>query len=176
MEEVNDPAADRASSSPERAGQAEQRLASIPLVGPVASSVAGSIWSVAGQEAFIADTPERLADWPGPLTPTMTASCASMSSPTSGPVSMRIAGEWQVGDDGSATRPVDQGPSTVCRRDAASRQVLGRFWRHRTVFSAGLMRDLGFPAATSSQSSILQGISGVCESVVVRTVVILDLR
>jgi hypothetical protein len=85
---------------------------------------------------------------------------------------MRIAGEWQTGDDG-ATRPVVQ--AQVKGADGASRadECLVDSGADRTVFSAHLLKKLDFALNVVSDCTILQGIGGVGESVVVKTVMIL---
>jgi len=85
---------------------------------------------------------------------------------------MRIAGEWQAGDDG-VTRPVVT--AQVRAADGALRadEFLVDSGADRTVFSALLQKRLGFPVNVVSDGSILQGIGGVGESVVVQTVVVL---
>jgi hypothetical protein len=85
---------------------------------------------------------------------------------------MRIVGEWQVGDQGGATRPVIQAHVKSADGGLVAEDFLVDSGADRTVFSTGLLRGLGFPTTSSSQSSILQGIGGVCESIVVRTVVV----
>jgi predicted aspartyl protease len=85
---------------------------------------------------------------------------------------MRIAGEWQAGEDG-ARRPVIkaqvQGADGVLRAD----EFLVDSGADRTVLSPHLLKELDFPINMVSEGSILQGIGGVGESVVVKTVVVL---
>jgi len=85
---------------------------------------------------------------------------------------MRIAGEWRAGDD-RMTRPVVL--AQVQAADGALRAglFLVDSGADRTVFSALLLKKLGFPVNVVSDGSILQGIGGVGESVVVQTVVVL---
>jgi hypothetical protein len=85
---------------------------------------------------------------------------------------MRIAGKWQA-DDNGGTRPVIEAQV----RDADSILHTERFLvdsgADRTVFRAHLLGTLDFPVNIASEGSILQGVGGVGESVVVQTVVVL---
>lgn len=83
---------------------------------------------------------------------------------------MRIVGEWQAGEDG-VTRPVLQASVRALDGTLEPDVFLIDSGADRTVFSANLLRRLGFPMTPVPGSSILLGISGVCESVVVKTVV-----
>jgi hypothetical protein len=83
---------------------------------------------------------------------------------------MRIVGEWQAGEDG-VTRPVLQASVRALDGTLEPDVFLIDSGADRTVFSANLLRRLGFPMTPAPGSSILLGISGVCESVVVKTVV-----
>jgi hypothetical protein len=83
---------------------------------------------------------------------------------------MRIVGGWQAGEDG-VTRPVLQASVRALDGTLEPDVFLIDSGADRTVFSANLVRRLGFPMTPAPGSSILLGISGVCESVVVKTVV-----
>jgi Retroviral aspartyl protease len=85
---------------------------------------------------------------------------------------MRIAGEWQAGDDG-VTRPVVQAQIQCADGTLLSEEFLVDSGADRTVFRAHLLKTLDFPASAVLEGSILQGIGGVGESVVVKTVVVL---
>jgi hypothetical protein len=85
---------------------------------------------------------------------------------------MRIFGEWQAGDD-HTTRPI-----VVTRVQAADGSFRAEVFlvdsgADRTVFSALLLNQLDFPANALADHSILQGIGGVGDSVVVQTTVVL---
>ena len=93
-----------------------------------------------------------------------------MFSLTCGREFMRIVGKWLVSDDG-VTRPVLQAGVRALDGTLETDVFLIDSGADRTVFSADLLRRLGFPMTPAPGNSILQGISGVCESVVVKTVV-----
>jgi Aspartyl protease len=83
---------------------------------------------------------------------------------------MRIVGEWRYCDDG-ATRPVIH----VKVQDVDGVNHSGRFLvdsgADRTVFSAYLLNELGFPTTPTTQDFVLEGIGGGSDFVVMRTVV-----
>jgi hypothetical protein len=83
---------------------------------------------------------------------------------------MRIAGEWQAGDDG-VTRPVVRANVQAADGTHSEDVFLVDPGADRTVFSAALLGGLGFAMTKAPAGMILQGISGACEFVVVRTVV-----
>jgi hypothetical protein len=83
---------------------------------------------------------------------------------------MRIVGEWLMRDDG-ATRPVVRAKVEAADGTLERDIFLVDSGADRTVFSARLLWKLGFPMTPGPQNSILQGIGGVCDSVVVKTVV-----
>ncbi len=95
-----------------------------------------------------------------------------MSSPTHGLESMRIAGKWQAADDGG-TRPVVEAQVQGADGILHTERFLIDSGADRTVFRAHLLETLDFPVNIASEGSILQGIGGVGESVVVKTVVVL---
>ncbi len=102
----------------------------------------------------------------------MTVPSVGMFFPTHGLESMRIAGEWQLGDDG-ITRPVIEAQVQSADGFLRSDHFLIDSGADRTVFSAHLLEILSFPASEAPDRSILQGIGGVGESVIVKTVVVL---
>jgi hypothetical protein len=73
-------------------------------------------------------------------------------------------------DDG-ATRPVIRAKVEAADGTLERDIFLVDSGADRTVFSARLLWKLGFPMTPSSGNSILQGIGGVSDSVVVKTVV-----
>jgi hypothetical protein len=83
---------------------------------------------------------------------------------------MRIVGQWRVCDDG-VTRP------TIVAKVQANDGTyhvdvfLVDSCADRTVFSDNLRSRLGFDLSPAHETLILQGISGVCGFVVVRTVI-----
>jgi hypothetical protein len=85
---------------------------------------------------------------------------------------MRIAGEWQAGDDG-VTPPVIlvqvQGADGILRAD----EFLIDSGADRTVFNANFLKRLDLLLNSVSEGSILQGVGGMSESVIVKTVVVL---
>jgi hypothetical protein len=83
---------------------------------------------------------------------------------------MRIAGEWRVCDDG-VTRPALR--AKVRAADGAYHVdiFLVDSCADRTVFSENLLSRLGFPMMPGPESLVLQGISGACGFVVVKTVI-----
>jgi Retroviral aspartyl protease len=85
---------------------------------------------------------------------------------------MRIMGEWQVGDDGT-TRPVVAAQVQCADGALLAEDFLVDSGADRTVFRAHPLQTLDFPVNAGSEGSILQGIGGVGESVVVNTVVVL---
>jgi hypothetical protein len=83
---------------------------------------------------------------------------------------MRIVGEWQAGDDGTM-RPAVRAKAHAADGSLPADEFLVDSGADRTVFSAYLLKRLGFPITAISEGQILQGIGGVGESVVVLTVV-----
>jgi hypothetical protein len=83
---------------------------------------------------------------------------------------MRIVGEWLMRDDG-VTRPVVRAKVAAADGTWERDIFLVDSGADRTVFSARLLWELRFPMTPSSGNSIRQGIGGVSDSVVVKTVV-----
>jgi hypothetical protein len=85
---------------------------------------------------------------------------------------MLIAGVWQTCDDG-VTRPVVRARVQAADRGWQAADFLIDSGADRTVFSAFLERDLGLEPKLPLDRSILQGIGGTGESIVVQTVLML---
>ncbi len=85
---------------------------------------------------------------------------------------MRIVGRWQTNDDG-VTRPLVRAKVHAADGLLQADAFLVDSGADRTVFSALLLKRLGIPVSLVSDGSVLQGIGGVGESVVVQTVVVL---
>jgi hypothetical protein len=82
---------------------------------------------------------------------------------------MRIIGEWSVRDDG-VTRPVVRAKVAADDGTMEPDVFLVDCGADRTVFSARLLWKLGASRA-SAPDAVLQGISGECDSVVLKTIV-----
>jgi hypothetical protein len=82
---------------------------------------------------------------------------------------MRIIGEWQVGDDGVA-RPIVRAKVQAADGTLRADEFLVDSGADRTFFSASLLSKLGFQTTPAEKDSILQGIGGGCDFVVVKTV------
>jgi len=103
IEEVNDPAViARCKAQDERTRRNSEWLQG--HWADLLPQACGKFIAVAGQEAFISDTPGRPGGEPALPTPTMTAPSVSTSSRREGRGSMLIPGEWRLCEDG-VTRP-----------------------------------------------------------------------
>ena len=86
---------------------------------------------------------------------------------------MRIVGEWLICND-RVTRPTIRAQVQAADGSLGSRRgFLIDSCADRTVLGADLLERLGFPANLAPDGMILKGITGVCDSVVVKTVLIL---
>ena len=83
---------------------------------------------------------------------------------------MRIVGEWLVCNDG-VTRPSLEAKVQAADVSLQRCVVLVDSCADRTVLGADLLEDLGFPSIPAHEGMTLQGITGGCGFVVVRTVV-----
>ena len=81
---------------------------------------------------------------------------------------MRIVGEWRRGDDGT-TRPIVQAKVQTAAGTLQGVAFLLDSGADRTVFSAGLLRELGLTAVPAGAGVSLEGVGGGCGFVVVRT-------
>ncbi len=82
---------------------------------------------------------------------------------------MKIVGEWRVCEDG-VTRPALRAKVQADDGTYHVEVFLVDSCADRTVFSANLLSRLGFPLTPPPASLSLQGISGTCGFVLVRTV------
>jgi Aspartyl protease len=83
---------------------------------------------------------------------------------------MRIVGEWQVGDD-DVTRPFVRAKVQAAAGTLQRAVFLVDSGADRTVFSANLVRELGFATTPAEEGLALEGIGGECGFLVVKTVV-----
>jgi hypothetical protein len=83
---------------------------------------------------------------------------------------MRIVGEWLACNDG-VTRPTLEARVQAADGSLLRCAFLIDSGADRTVLAADLLEDLGFNATPAHQGMTLQGITGECGFVVVRTVV-----
>jgi hypothetical protein len=86
---------------------------------------------------------------------------------------MRIVGEWKASDDG-VTRLTIMAKVRCADGTLSADRFLVDSGADRTVFSTRLLEVLDFPLFADSGASILQGVGGIGESVVVNTVLILS--
>jgi hypothetical protein len=85
---------------------------------------------------------------------------------------MRIVGKWLVCNDG-VTRPAVDAKVRAADGSLQRCEFLIDSCADRTVLGADLLEDLGFPTTPAPAGMTLQGITGECGFVVVRTVVVL---
>jgi len=83
---------------------------------------------------------------------------------------MRIVGEWRLCDD-AVTRPALRARVQAADGAYHVEVFLVDSCADRTVFSENLLSRLGFPTIPAPGDLILQGISGTCGFVLVKTVI-----
>ncbi len=103
----------------------------------------------------------------------MMAPLAGTCSLTNFPEFMQIVGRWELGDDG-VTRPVVRAQVSTAVGSLEPDEFLVDTGADRTVLSALLLDKLGLAVSAPPTGQALQGIGGVGDSVVVKTVVVLN--
>jgi hypothetical protein len=84
---------------------------------------------------------------------------------------MRIVGKWLVCND-AITRPTVRAEVQAADGSLHAGVFLIDSCADRTVLGADLLDKLGFPATAAPEGMILKGITGQCEFVVLKTVVV----